>query len=290
MKLKNLRIKAISFILAFAAIFTFSGCEKNVSDDRTPLTVTLLKVGKADAIIALTDNKALVIDVGEEDDGPEVVKFLQKRNITEVEALIITHYDQDHVGGADTLLEQINVKNVYVPNYEGMHSEYYDFIKAAENAKVPLQKLDKNVSFKFGDAEVLIEPPLSYELKTSDTEKDTDNNFSLITTITHGNNRFVFAGDAEKRRIREWLESENAVKCDFLKVPHHGVYNGALDELLEQIKPEYAVICSSKKHPAESKALEVIKKYCKNVYETKDGNVMVLSDGNRMEIKQKLKK
>ena len=66
----------------------------------------------------------MVIDTGEEDDGPDLVEFLQKRSIRELEALIITHYDKDHVGGADTLLEHIPVKKVYVPEYVGTGSEY----------------------------------------------------------------------------------------------------------------------------------------------------------------------
>ena len=70
------------------------------------LKIVLLKVGKADAIIAQANGKAIVIDAGEEEDGEEIVTYLKNQGLSRIEALIITHYDRDHVGGADTLVER----------------------------------------------------------------------------------------------------------------------------------------------------------------------------------------
>ena len=69
----------------------------------------------------------------------------------------------------------------------------------------------------------IVEPPDSYRTEHKNVEMD--NNFSLITTINHGENKMIFAGDAEKQRIKEWLKNGQAEDCDFLKVPHHDVYN-----------------------------------------------------------------
>ncbi|MEG2204316.1 MAG: hypothetical protein RRY21_04050, partial [Oscillospiraceae bacterium] len=73
-----------------------------------------------------------------------------------------------------------------------------------------------------------------------------------------------------------------------LKMPHHGVYNAALKELLEATSPEFAVICSSRKHPADSQTIELLRKRQVQSWETKDGNVTVLSDGSKLEIHQEL--
>ena len=276
--------RAAAVLLAFTVIFS-SGCSPNSERaDLKPLSVSLLKVGKADAVIALSNEHALLIDAGEEDDGEEILDFLNKHLINEIDALIITHFDKDHVGGADTVLENIPVKTVYTPDYEGTGTDYFDFLEAAKNAGVTPQRLKEPVYFFFEDTEVLIEPPGSCEIKDENIEFD--NNFSLITTFTHGDNKLVFTGDAEKARIREWLGEKEREKCDFLKVPHHGIYNGALDELFSALKPDFSVICSSKKNPAEAKTLEFLKKYCPNIYETKDGDVLVISDGNSLEVRQ----
>lgn len=263
------------------------GCTQSVEDGLQPLKVKLLKVGKADAIILQSGEEVLVIDTGEEDDGEELVTYLTNQGISQVDTLIITHFDQDHVGGADTLLEQIEVKQIYVPDYIGAHTEYSDFVSAMEEKGIVPTALQEPVQFTLGDAQVLVEPPVSYAVDPNTVEND--NNFSLITTVVHGDNRLLFMGDAEKQRIREWLGSASAVDCDFLKVPHHGVYNGALPELLDVISPEYSVICSSQKNPAETKTVELLKQHGSSVLETKDGNVTVISDGHHLEIKQKTK-
>ena len=287
MKKETIRKRVLALMLLAAVFCSLVGCMPQEASRLTPITVTLLKVGKADAIVVLSGSQAMLIDTGEEDDGMEVVEFLQKHGITQVEAMVITHFDQDHVGGADTVLESFPVKTIYVPDYEGVHTEYLDFLQAAEAKAAPIQRLSQSVTFSFGDAEVLIEPPASYEIPEG--KADYDNNFSLITTITHGKNRLVFMGDAEKARIREWLRGGSAVPCDFLKVPHHGIYNKALEDLFRTLMPKYSVICSSQKHPAEEKTLELLKKYSSHIFETKDGNILVISDGNRLEVQQKRK-
>lgn len=250
------------------------------------LKVTLLKVGKADAIVVQAGEETMVIDAGEEEDGEELVAFLKNQGISYVDALIITHYDKDHIGGADTLIEALEIGRVILPDYRGSGTEYLDFMNAIEEKGIQPLYLTQTEEFRLGDADIRVEPPQSYE--AAENTAELDNDFSLITEITHGENRLVFAGDAEKQRIREWLSGTNAESCDFLKVPHHGIYNTALKELLDVTSPKYAVICSSDKNPAQTQTLELLKQYNVSTLQTKDGNVTVTSDGKELEVHQKL--
>lgn len=282
------RIYAVLLAGTLLGSMISGGCSRAwAKPEQEALKVTLLKVGKADAIALLTKEKAMVIDAGEEEDGEELVTFLTQQGIRKVDTLIITHYDQDHVGGADTLIEEMEVGQVLLPAYRGKHSEYADFMKALEKKNITPAELEEKTEFEFGDAEVLVEPPLSYE---AGNKEEMDNNFSLITTVTHGENRLIFTGDAQKQRIREWLETSKPDSCDFLKMPHHGVYNKALGELLDGTEPEYAAICSSHINPAEAKTLELLKQKNVSVMETKDGDITVISDGKGLEIHQEREK
>lgn len=279
---KKIGKRALLFLTGL--LLFLCGCRP---EEKDVLTVSLLKVGKADAIIAQLGAQTIVIDAGEEEDGAEVVGFLEKQGILKVDILIITHFDKDHVGGADTLVEEMQIGTVFLPDYEGDGTEYFDFMNALESKGITPQRLTQPVEFAWGDAVVLVEPPQS---DTPDPNgKEMDNNFSLITTITYGEKRFLFTGDAEKSRLREWLAGETVADCDFLKVPHHGVYNKALEELLAAVTPEYAVICSSQKNPAEQKTLEVLEQYHVRTIQTKDGNVTVVCDGERLEVSQRTK-
>lgn len=248
--------------------------------------ITLFKVGKADAILLEKENYTMVIDAGEEEDGEEIVTYLEQQGKDTINDLVITHFDKDHVGGADTLVEKLNVQRAILPSYQGQNVEYSDFMQALRQRRVDTKLLEEDIRFAVQDLEIVIEPPSSYEVPENITELD--NNFSLITTITHGKNRLVFLGDAQKQRIREWMQNCMAETCDFLKVAHHGVYETELPVLLDQLQPKYAAICTSYKHPAEKETLEELKK--RNIYyfETKDGNVTVISDGENLELHQQL--
>lgn len=114
-----------------------------------PLKVTLLKVGKADAIAIQTEKNTMVIDTGEEEDGEELVFYLKNQGITQVDILLITHFDQDHVGGAETLIESMDVERVLVPDYEGTSTEYQDFMIALEEKGMTAERLKKQKSLNW---------------------------------------------------------------------------------------------------------------------------------------------
>lgn len=272
------------FVISF---FTFTLAAICIHQQREPQDVckiTFLKVGKADAIVVQVGEKTMVMDVGEAEDGEEVVSFLTKQGISRVDVLIITHFDKDHVGGAATLVKTLEVDQVFLPDYVGNHASYQDFLASLDEKNIRPHNLTEPASLSLGDAVIQIEPPLSYE--TADTTAEPDNDFSLITTLTYGVNRFVFTGDAEEMRIRQWLSSGAVESCDLLKIPHHGKYNAGLEELVKAVSPRYAVICSSKKNPAQNKTLEVLKRYHAKVFQTKDGDVTVTSDGKHIEVLQ----
>lgn len=274
---------AIGFTLAILSSFLaiLNGCR--ASEEET-LKVTLLKIGKADAIIVQCEAQTMVIDTGEDDDGAELVSFLKSRGCTEIDTLIITHFDKDHVGGADTLVESIEIRQVLLPDYQGTSAEYQEFIDALTERNIVPQRLTASLEFALGSASVLVEPSSSY-IAESDAD-DVDNDFSLITTVIHGENRLLFTGDAEEQRLREWLSGESAQGCDFIKMPHHGKYDEALETLLEAVNPEYAAICSSAKNPVDQETLELLEQHQILTLQTKDGNITVLSDGKQIEIAQ----
>ena len=143
--------------------------------------------------------------------------------------------------------------------------------------------LDAPEAFAFGSASVKVEPPLNYEVTG---KGEVDNNFSLITTVVHGNSRLLFTGDIEKKRIRAWLEGGTAEPCDFLKIPHHGNYNSALEQLLDTVRPSIAAICCSAKNPADQELLDLLAERGIQTAETTYGDITVISDGNKVSMYQ----
>ena len=248
------------------------------------LRVQVLKVGKADAIVLSCGGKTMVIDCGEEEDGQEVLAYLQAEGVSEIDVLMITHFDKDHVGGADTVMNGISVSRVLLPAYTGSGAEYEDFMAALEKAGAEPENVQEPVRFQLGDASVLVEPPASYEIP--DNDKEYDNNFSLITTVEYCGQRIVFAGDIEKQRIREWLALGDQKPCAVLKVPHHGVYNKALEDFFRTLQPAYAIICDSKKNPADDRTLELLRQCGAECLQTRNGDISILCSSEGIEVQQ----
>lgn len=131
-------IAAAILLLGVAACMLFflrGGTPSSVKEPLAPLQVTLFKIGKADAIVVQNGDKTAIIDAGEEEDGEEVVTFLKDQGISYVDTLIITHFDKDHVGGAGTLIEELEIGQVLIPNYEGSNTEYSDFFICNETER-----------------------------------------------------------------------------------------------------------------------------------------------------------
>ena len=259
----------------------------SLSSGNNNLNVQIFKVGKADAIVVENNNEYMVIDVGEEDDGYEIVNYLQDRGVFKIKKLVITHFDKDHVGGADTLVENIDVEEIIIPNYKGTVTDYREFIDALEKANIKPIYLTETMIFNLGDSKVIVEPPLNYNIEPENENAEVDNDLSLITTIQHYDNRLVFLGDAEKLRLKEWLATPSAIKCDFIKFPHHGVYSTEHENMLNKLEPSYAAICSSSKNPADTKTIQLLKNRGVKVAETKNGDISIVSDGKKVYMYQK---
>ena len=249
-----------------------------------PLTLLLPKMGRADNMVLMCGGSTMVIDCAKEDNGEEILEYLAQKGVEQIDILIITHFDDDHMGGAGTVVEGIPVKRILVPAYEGSGKRYNRLMEAAKSIGIGPERLLADIEFRLGDALVTVEPPASYEIP--DSGEDYDNNFSLITTVVLGENRLVFTGDIEEERISQWLESGKVKKCDVLKIPHHGLYNEPLEELVGVMQPSYAVICDSEKSPAGERTVSMLEENGAQCLETKDGEITIVCDGENIEADQ----
>lgn len=279
--------KTITYItLAFFLIL--GGCtqgdiekEENISAPRVSgaFDLTVLKAGQADAIFMQTQNHNIILDCGEKDDGDEVVELLQEKGISNVDYIFITHFDKDHVGGFPEVMDNVTAINIIVPDYEGNNGEYEEYLKTVSDKGLQITTLTEDISFTLDD--VLFE--VSVPRKQSYAEGDND--FSLVISVTHGENTFLFTGDAEADRLTEVISAFGR-QYDFLKVPHHGKYNKNTKRFITTIKPTYSVICDSEKNPAEDETVSILEFVESEIYSTRNGNVSVLSDGKEIKIMQ----
>ena len=242
--------------------------------------VICLNAGKADAIILRSQNSTVIIDTGEDDEGSAIVSYLKQQNIDTIDYLIITHFDQDHVGGADTVLKKLTVKNVIQSDCPKDSDDYSQYIEMLTKKNISPVTLRDMMTFTLDSVAYTIYPPK----ETTYVEKDS-NNSSLVTSVVHGENSFLFAGDAENARIQELIAQGN-LEHTFLKVPYHGFYQTSLSELFSQVKAKYAVITSSDKLTEDDGTVKLLEAVGTKVYLTRKGEVTVTSDGKNMVVTQ----
>lgn len=268
------------------------------------MNVMVFNAGKADAILITTDNSAVLIDTGEAQHGDQITDYLLNCGITEIDYLIITHFHKDHVGGADTIIKNLTVKDVIVPNYGKQSKQYEQFAAAMEEAGLESGVLTETIEFTLDGVNFTVYPSWQeyYYFGDSSADDDTDeddyedtdetseenvpkeNNFSLAVSVNHGNNNFLFAGDAKAKRLKELLLTGGIVNTqyDFLKVPHHGRYNKRSEDFIYAIAPQYAVITCSLDYPADERVVAALEEVGAEVFFTTNGNVSCESDGERL--------
>ena len=244
--------------------------------------IHFFSVGKADAILMSKNGRYIMIDTATENMGGEIMDYFEENEITKLDYLIITHFDKDHVGSASRIIDNVEIGEVLQSNIP-KESEYYNNYLSSLNSKnITPKTITDDYKITLDDIEIIVYGPK--EVYTNNES----NNSSLITTVKYENNKFLFMGDAQNPRIKDFLE-ENNETFDFLKVPYHGKYLKNLDELLNNKNIKTAVITSSDTEQESQKTIDMLNKYKVNYYLTRNGEIDVLSNGKKISIEQKKK-
>ena len=271
-------LKHIRKLILCAALFAAAGCAAQENIEADQLSVKFFNAGKADAILLYTDESAVLIDTGLDGFAPYILHTLNELDIQTLDTLILTHFDKDHIGSADEILESVEVGRVLVSDWPKDSDEYADLMAALETAGIESEVVfgDDQVSFMMDGAEYTVDGP-----DASDYDKDDSNNSSLIVTVQYGQTSFLLMGDAQNERIKEFL-SQDSSEYDVLKVPYHGNYQKQLKNLIPSADPEYAVITCSASEGGEAKTLDLMEEYDVEVFLTSEGNVSIVSDGKNI--------
>ena len=266
----------ILFLLIIILVIIFN-ISKSTND--YDFKIYFFNAGKADAIVLSKNNKYIMIDTGEESLSNEILKYFQNNNITKLDYLIITHFDKDHVGSASSVIDNIEIGQVLQSNVS-KDSEYYtNYLNSLKNKNITPLTVQNNYEIALDGLNIIVNGP------TTIYDNNESNNSSLIVSITYNDNNFLFMGDSENARIKDFI-SYNTDTYNFIKIPYHGNYLKRLDNLLDNIKPSYAVMTCSSDEGCEDETIDVLNKYNISYYMTKNGSISVLSNGKIIKIKQ----
>ena len=220
----------------------------------------------------------MLIDCGEKGFGSTITDELAARGIKKLDLLIVTHFDQDHVGGAAKVIGSVDIGTVLQSNSPKDSSEYRKYIRALKKAGIEPMTVRETLSFEFDGVAITVDPP-----REETYAQDASNNSSLIVTVSLGSQTLLFMGDAESARIAEYLAGA-PVDCTLLKVPHHGGKEPMTEALLEAVCPEYAVITCSDDERESASTTAALRSCGAEIFLTRLGSVSVCCDGETIEV------
>lgn len=249
--------------------------EKSEADDDPTVEAVFFDVGKGDCILFTAGNSHVLLDTGYEETAGEILKELKERDVTSLDAMIITHYDKDHVGGAAEIASEIPVGTFYLPDYIGEADKCGDLLALIEKENLVSVRVSEKETFQAGTAEFIVNPALvSY-----DTALENDNDASLIVEVYNGEDQWLLPGDVERDAIEAWLDEVDA-EYDILKYPHHGKKEKNTSDFISGVSPEITVITDSEEEDASKKVLKMLEEEGVQVYRTsKNGTVTITGDG-----------
>ncbi len=288
-KKKSLK-KIWSLLIIIIAIF-YSLYEKEINEtfglptsietfqeETSQLTITYLDVGQADSILIQNENQNLLIDTGNNEDGPLLVKYFQENNIQKFHYLIATHPHEDHIGGLDNIINSFEVNTIYMPDAITTTKTFLDVLDALESHNLTYKVPQIGETFNLGNA----------TLKVIHTGTDTHdlNNTSIVLKLIFGNTSFLFTGDATSQTEKEILSQD--IKTDVLKIGHHGSKYSTTKEFLDKVNPKYAIISVGKdntyNHPSSSTIQKLQEKNIQIHRTDQEGSIILKSDGHKITI------
>ena len=237
-----------------------------------PFTAYFLDVGQGDcAVIHTPERKVVVIDTGglkNYDTGSRVlVPFLRSLGESKVDALLLSHYDLDHAGGAEALSRNMKIERLILPSTDSSSEMESTLLRKVKSSFVERASVGRKYEFGGTFLEVL-----------------DANEVSTVASIRNGKYSLLFTGDIDSTRERAL---KNLEQHDVLKVAHHGSKHSSSLKFLEQVRPKVSVISvgagNSYGHP-HPETLQRLESVESNVLRTDElGAIKIVFDENMIE-------
>lgn len=248
--------------------------------------LTFLSVGQGDCTIFRDGPYTVLIDAGPKTDIVDagerlVLPALRKMGVREIDLLIITHPDTDHIGGLPTIAKKFPIGKVIVADHFRHHPELVKILRDASLPTAKVEFLGQATETRLGDFTLHMDRP-SWKSTLS------DNDGSLFAWIGNGKSSAVLTGDASIEteammiRRRSW-------KAQIARIGHHGSYTSTSDAWIEHVDPQTAIIScgrdNSYGHPHQQILDRLEKHKVKTLRTDRDGTLRFKAtpDGFKLE-------
>jgi len=249
------------------------------------LSISFIDVGQGDSILVQAGDENYLIDAGRPEEGPNVVDFLRSRGVRELDGMVNTSGDADHVGGLSDVLDAFPVEAVYLSGYPKGTLTYNTFLRGVRDEGVTPETVRAGYRTDWGGVRMdVISPPSEAEGGLFSESNDN----SVAVLLTYGTARLLFAGDAEEKAEEYMANGPYTGPLTVLKVNHHGSNTSSTPLFLSRFPPKIAVIqCGADNpygHPTPETLDRLQRTGAKIFRNDEDGDVIVTIKDQKVDV------
>ncbi len=264
------------------------------------LEVVTLDVGQGDAaIVRFPDRTTMLIDGGiqrsyydekrqkqvDYDVGERIIEpFLNANDIRELDLVVLSHPDLDHGGGLGYILQNYKVKRVIGIADMQLDSQTHRRLRSIVT--------ERGIPYSFpyaGEIDLTVTTRLNLlhpiDAASTDLMDDNKNADSLVMKLSYGEVDILFTGDIEAEGETRLITSQQDLRSEILKVPHHGSRTSSSAQFIDAVQPRFAIYSLGQRNQFQLPHPEVVDRYkerdCKQLRTDKLGAITVKSDGKR---------
>jgi len=193
--------------------------------------VTFLDVGQGDSVLLETRRARVLVDEGPPE--ADVAGQLRAMGLRALTAIVLTHPQRDHIGGAAAVLDELRVGQVEDPGIEAPSADHDAAMAAARRRHVPVEIVHEGDAFRIGGLRLRILWPDGPGLPSEDP-----NQHAVVALVSYGATDVLLTADAES----DVTGPLRIPPVEVLKVAHHGSEDPGLPDLLRTLRPRIAVI------------------------------------------------
>ena len=245
----------------------------------TGLRLTVLDVGQGDSILLQVPEGAVLVDQGPPE--ADVARQLRSLGVGRLAALVLTHPQRDHIGGAEAILRRVAVDRVLDPRLSVSGPFERDALATAADRGVPVVEARSGDGFRLGRLRLRILWP-----DRAGAPGEDPNLLAVVLLASYGEVDALLTADAETDVTARLV----ARQIEILKVAHHGSADPGLAEELRELRPTVAVISCGRNndygHPTPSTLAALRESPGLTLYRTdEDGRVVLETDGRRISVR-----
>ena len=196
-----------------------------------------LDVGQGDATLIRTEAGDILIDTGTEDSQATLCLRLRELGVERLSLLVLTHFDEDHAGGADGVLRQLAVDEIWINDSPAANESVTEVYGAIAGLDMVVTVVEKGMQRRVGDLLLTVLAPLQPAIEDG-------NEGSIVLKLSCGEISALLMGDVGVKTEEDLVAqySGTQLRCQLLKVGHHGSNTSTGRAFLEAARPQYAVI------------------------------------------------